>query len=246
MKHLLFTLLLLPGLVQAAAFTGIAGDVVISGSLFLDNDAANDGTFSEAAGVGNVAEIRHADGTLLWDNSLTELSLGFSGFTRTALVPGLGGTTQFTSVGGVVNFWENALGTFQVTGDYVADTLAIDNGLSMLSLIGFADALGNVAVGQFSDTSYASNGFLEVVGGSFGTIFDTNNIDLTPAGFSDFTFNISGDNIATGGYDFSGSADLAATAVPEPNILALLGVGLIGMALRLNRRELEPMLGLSS
>jgi len=210
----------------ASSLSLTAGDYVISGSIFVDNDSQNDGTFSQAAGIGNVTEIRHADGTLVFDNSLAELSLRFSGFTRTALAPGLGGTIQFTSSGGLVEFFDNTLGTFQATGDFLADGLAMENNPATLILQGFADAFGNVAVGQFSDTSYASNGFLEVIGGSLASLFDTDAIDLGPAGLADMTFNISGDNMSTANYDFSGSADLAVTTIPEPAGLLLVAMGL--------------------
>jgi len=222
----------------SAAFTGLSGDYVISGSLYLDNDAADNGSFLQAAGVGNVTEIRHSDGTLVWENSLSELSIAFGGFNRTALAPGLGGTTQFTSNGGFVDFYSNSLGTFQATGNYVADLTAIAGGNLELVLEGIEDPLGNVAVGQFSDTSYSSNGFLEVVsGGAFADNFDTNTIDLGNNIFADMSFNISGDNLATAGYDYSGSADLAVSTVPTPGSMYLLGTGLFGFGMMGRRKK---------
>jgi len=232
MKRLLFlfTLLAISVVMKANAATVPLfqlGEYVFAGTLYVDNDAANNGSFSEAAGVGNITEIRDGGGLLFWDNSTEELNMSFSGFNRNALVPGLGGTTQFSSDGGIVDFWTNSLGTFQATGDYILDTIAISGGALRLSLTGAIDTFGNSAVGQFSPTAYSSNGQLDVVGGEWLNVFDTNLIMLGDGTIVDTTFNISGDNTATAGYDFSGSADLATNAVPEPEPMLLLSLGLL-------------------
>ena len=224
---------------QSASFTGTYGEMTMSGAVFIDNDAANDGTHSSAAGIGTITQVHNANGDLVWDDSDHELNFGFDGFIRSGLAVGFGDTTFFTSTGGNVSFYENLLGTLQITGDWMHDIGVIsDDGLngSVLDLVGFEDVHGSAATGLFSNTSYSSNGQLEVVGGSLADIFDTNTIYMGSAGFADMTFNITGDTLATGGYDYSGAGSLAAVTVPEPLPLALLGFGLLGMGFVTKRR----------
>ncbi len=210
------------------------GEFVFSGSSYINPDDP-----SNTQGIANITEIRRADGSLFWDNSDEDLNIVYFDFERTSIAPGVGGSSQFTLSGGVVEFYLNTAGTFNPTGDFGRDSGILTAGDLLLTAEGATDSFGNTATGQFTSATYSSNGFLSVTGGLWAQFFNTNGIlDANGDAFADMTFNSSGDMIATAGYQFSGSGDLATTAiavsaVPLPAAFwmmapALAGLGFMG------------------
>jgi hypothetical protein len=218
----------------SAALISSSGGVNIFGTVYVDNDAAGDGSNSEARGVGNVSEIRFQDGSLLWSNVSHEIGMVFYGWTRDQIQSGLSGTTQFTSIGGFAEFFHNPLGTFNISGSWNDDSDTIKAGTNILSTIGAMSGFGSTAVGQFSQTGYSSNGYVNVEssGGLFDGLFENSQVDAGNGSLANMTFNISGDNLSTGGYTYSGTGDLSGVAtVPAPTPLLLMSFGLIALGL---------------
>ena len=232
LKIILSVLVLTLSSSASAALISSSGGVNIFGTVYVDNDAVGDGSNSQAQGIGNVTEIRNSNGDLVWDNSVNEVSLVFHGWDRDQLQAGIGGTTQFTSINGFAGFFINPLGTFAVTGDYAVDSVVLSTGSLVLETIGAMSGFGNTAVGQFSQTGYASNGYVDVVSsaGLFGGLFENSAVDAGNGATSNMTFNISGDNLSTAGYDFSGTGDLSGVAtVPAPQPFILMVMGLMSL-----------------
>ena len=115
------------------------------------------------------------------------------------------------------NLWLSLAGTPDVTG---------------VTLTAFSSTVFEPGPPPTSSVQVTGIGYLDVVGGSAASFFDTN----TQALGSDASFN-SGGKLGPNGtaWAFKGSAAVAGFAtntVPEPGTLALLGAGLVGVSLR--------------
>ena len=165
--------------------------------------------------------------------------------------------------GGVIDVY---LGAFKDLGssNSTANISYISGLTQYVRLAGHTNAANSTisATGNIQGTtiSFKGNGFLDVVPG-FGfanavNFLNTNTINDGHGGFADITFTSSGDNTAqnsndpacrdrsgafigtAGQFCVRGVASLAgATAVPEPGVLAMLGLGLLGMGASLRKRK---------
>lgn len=115
------------------------------------------------------------------------------------------------------------------------------------------------ATGTFTGVGFAFTGagLLDVVGGLSDVVsfLNSNSINDAHGGFADIALTSSGSNLvlnpndnttacATGGsatrannWCIAGTADLRGTTVPEPGVLALVGLGLLGMGVSLRKRK---------
>ncbi|OGU22169.1 MAG: hypothetical protein A2580_16605 [Hydrogenophilales bacterium RIFOXYD1_FULL_62_11] len=123
-------------------------------------------------------------------------------------------------------------------------------------LFGTTDTLASN--GQFTGDviSFSGAGLLDVVGGEADVVafLDSDGIGDGAGGFADIAITTSGDNAVLNPFDntdgcttgdavegqwcIAGSADLRGlTTVPEPGVLALVGLGLLGMGVSLRKRK---------
>ncbi|QHE76696.1 PEP-CTERM sorting domain-containing protein [Hydrogenophaga sp. PBL-H3] len=158
-----------------------------------------------------------------------ELTYTFTGYTLVnSLTPAVG--ESFTFTGGVLNFFvSGANANFQ-------DVTTFSDGTPWLTLVG-ADPLGTGATLAGSLTGVSSlgailtgegSGFLNVAGGLAAAYFDTN----SQFG-ADFKYTSEFQPLPSpiGGITHLGTATIAGDSqpVPEPGVIALLGLGLAGL-----------------
>jgi len=212
---------------NATPFNLLQGDFQITGNAYIDNDYNQaPGDTRGARGIAEVLQVTNGS-TIVWDRTTasTEYNLIFQDYE--VINTGVFASTRlFESMLGSVNILENPLGTFSAAGLFAVDSANIaSNSLStILSLTGNGNTFGSITAVNGVDVAFLATGLLDVIGGSDASFFDNNNL----ANGADLSFQLSGDNIDTNGYTFSGSSDIGGT-VPSPAPLALIGLGLVAM-----------------
>jgi hypothetical protein len=214
-------------------FSASVGGYVASGSVYLDADATQDSTFSLVQGIANITEIRDPNGDLIWVNDASDLNIVFQDFSRDLNLESDDG--NFMSNGGRVEFYENSSGTFDPTGNFTADSAKLNQGELKIGAVGADfDGEGHSAQGTATDLFYSSNGFLNIENGAWKNLLATNSF-----GFADMAFNISASTVATAGYTYAGSGDVAGeiSAVPLPAGVWLFGSAILAMGGFVRKRD---------
>lgn len=147
----------------------------------------------------------------------------YSDHTPDSVVGGPGGTTGFTDG----NVWltlspQTLFGTGSVT-------LHSEVG-SLVTGFGVLDVTGGLAAGNFDTNFYNAASLVANHGpGLIGA--------LGPGDDGDIFFQSLGSLTGQNGWAFNGSGNIYAQAIPEPGTLALLGLGLAGIAGLVRRRK---------
>lgn len=202
-------------------------------------------------------QINTVNGNLFYAGT-DRLYFTFTGYVADFLSP-----TEVNFTGGTVNVYLGA--TFNLLDQSSATNIATIQGYtSWLSLAGHtidgsATTLSADGTLTGATISFTGQGLLDVVGGLADVValLDGNSISDTAGGFADIVMTSSGDNdvsrlnrfdnttgcldgtAVAGQYCIGGSADLSGTftTVPEPGVLALLGLGVFGIGASLRKRK---------
>ncbi len=226
-----------------------AADPIVGSNSFGHADGKED-----TWGIAQIDQIQNLpdDGTVHFDKEIDpyELTVFFASFDDDGIsTPDFTGDVTIASTGGRLQVWKDynqdydqggagagTLGTAGRTGD-MAYTGATEGEL-VLDLVAVpVNSDGSTLLTGFNFTSLGGNGdvFWDIIGGTWADLYDTNSQIVPYNGygadfFMQFTARDNSVNPTVGDWIVRGDGRAEANIVPEPTTIALLGIGLFGMA----------------
>lgn len=231
MKRLFVALTLLLTLYTTAASAApvfSSGDIKFTGDTYISTLSD-----TETKGIGRISTISQGD-QILWSSGLDGNFINFVFGGYTPVISPTAPIFNFQAVNGFVDFFltnDNTIFNTSVGVDVA--TSAIQTGSLLLSTVAQGPTIGIA-----TNVSYSANGFLDVTGGLFSWLLDTNTRPIfDPAGFADLSFGLVGSdnrsNSVSTDYQYIASADMqgstGVTPVPLPAAIWYMLVGLVFM-----------------
>lgn len=253
-----------PSVNADGSYTNVFGNTItsVSGSNFV---ASSSRTITSAGqilrGIGTVSEVENGNGQAVWTsgNNGTFLSFAFDNYVAES-VSASGGTINVNFSRGLVNYFTSTTNTFNAgltkDGNTSDEFATVTGGTPWLSMTGAntgvstgktsfngagqAITLQGTASGSLSSIGAGTgSGLYNVVGGPAEYKLNTNTFpfgaDVTVAA----SFNSAP---PVGDFALSGSTTQKFNAIPEPTPIAILAVGLLGLAL-MKRQKGHQRLG---
>ena len=235
---------------------------IVPGGLYLSSEnsfenviTAPGQSFSGIFKVANIIEQAASQQTYTYGQNSAYLHGIFDGFTAdTVIAPTATTAGQITFFGGSLRYYVSNTDTFTTCSGgppcgpagQPADFAGAGAGILWLDLDpAVIDAAGHTLVitipannglGAFSNATATT--FLDVVGGSAASAFNTNTFNTNPfSGPNDILFQGTANSGSPSDFPISGTNAIKANAVPEPLTLSLFGAGLAGAAAFGRRRK---------
>lgn len=219
-------MMLLSFMVQAAPVFS-SGSIKFTGDTYISTLSD-----TETKGIGRVTTITQGD-TILWSTGDSGNYINFVFGEFAPVVSPTAPIFNFLASGGYVDFYLNTVGTFNTLLDVSTAISNISSGNLLLS----TTASGGT-IGIATNNTYSANGFLDVQGGLFSWLLNTNTREtFVPGVFSDLSFGLVGSknqsNLVSSDYAYIASSDLQGSTsisqVPLPAAVWTMLAGLIGM-----------------
>lgn len=226
MRLLLISMMMLVSSLASAVPVFSAGDIKFTGDTYISTLSD-----TETKGIGRISTITQGS-QVLWSSGDDGNFINFVFGGYTPVISPVAPVFNYLASGGFVDFFLNDGSIFNTSIGVDAATSAIQTGNLLLSTVA-----NGPTIGISTNVSYSANGFLDVTGGLFSWLLNTDTREVfDPAGFADLSFGLVGTNnrssIVNADYQFIASADMQGSTVsqvPLPSAVWFFMSGLLAL-----------------
>ncbi len=231
MRYVIMGILMLMTTWVQAAPVFSAGDIKFTGDTYISTLLPN-----ETKGIGRISTITQGD-QVLWSSGTDGNFINFVFGGYTPVVSPTAPIYNFQAANGYVDFFLNTASIFNTSVGVDAGMAAIQGGSLLLSSVA-----NGPTVGISTNVSYSANGFLDVTGGLFSWLLNTNTRPtFDPQGLADLSFGLVGTNNRSGlvnsDYQFIASADMQGSTVSQVPLPTTAWLMLSGMMVLLRKSK---------